>query len=102
MADNTIYKIMMQDAQLSDEALWQQFQAYCQQNNYTMAESILSSNSGLQKKIMSAANINLLTSNIYAMEELYENNPFTKEQIPVSTEQPTTQTSGKLWFQIVE
>ena len=102
MPDNTIYKIMMQDVQLSDEALWKQFRTYCQQNNYTMAESILSSNPGLQKKIMSAANINHLTGNIYAMEELYQDNLFDKEQIPVTTEQPTTQTSGQLWFKIVE
>lgn len=101
MPDNTIYKIMMQDVHLSDEELWKQFVAYCQQNNYTMAQSILLSNPGLQKKTMSAANLNHLTNNIYAMEEFYNDNPFDKEQVPVTSTQPTGQTSGQLWFKIV-
>ena len=102
MPNNSIPKIMMQDIHLSDEELWQQFRTYCQQNNYTSAQAIVNSNPRLQKRMVSAANINLLTGNILSMENLYNANPFDKDRIPVDETEPTGQTAGQVWFQVIE
>ena len=94
---------MFENIHISDDTLYQQFLSYYNAGNYSDALTLLSSNAQLAKKITSATNLNLIISNITAMEQLYsDNSTFQKEQIPVSTSQPTGQTSGQVWFQIIQ
>lgn len=101
MADTT--KPMFENIHISDDTLYQQFLSYYSEGNYSDALNLLSSNAQLVKKITSATNINLIISNIMAMEQLYsDNSTFQKEQIPVSASQPSGQKTGQVWFQIIQ
>lgn len=100
---NNLPKTMYEDIHISDNELYQSFLEDISNGNYSSALNILSTNDQLQKKAMSADNINLITSNLVYLQNLnYNNTGLQKDRIEVSTSPPASITSGTVWYQIIE
>lgn len=86
--------------QLTDLEAYNQFKAYWAAQNYTDAISLLSQYPDLQYKISNASLFNSFFTNLTTLQN--NNDPtFKANRIPISNTEPTGQTTGQVWFQLI-
>ena len=88
--------ITAQDIQLSDLPGYNQFKQYWDNQDYVSAINAKSGTGVLS----TSEHLDFLFQNIEELE--YHSDPtFKSDRIPLSSTQPTTQTTGQVWFQII-
>lgn len=87
-----------QDIQLTDKALWQQFQTTYASGNYAEALEILK-NPQLRNKGLTADVLNALTDYVVHIQNTTDPD-FKADRIPCQVSQPTGQSIGQVWFEV--
>lgn len=88
-----------QDIHIDDKSIWNQFQQYMAQEQYSTALSLLS-NSQLANKAMIAAIFNEITSQLTDLQN--NNDPsFKQDKILCQPQPPVNIQTGEIWFSYI-
>lgn len=88
-----------QDIHLADQSNWEQIISYYKNGQYQNAISLIQ-NTDLNFKVTNANTLNYLMNYIVQTENLSDPT-FKQNTIPCQEDEPTNQTAGEVWFQII-